>query len=116
MLKLIYKYQRDRPIAVVWKVGPAGVVHGSFTDVELREFPAAESELAITAVEDEGKTRPSRPIRCDVWIVEQMRYPTNQLTDRPTNGHSQLWRCFVTPNKANPYKSRAGHKWLDDFK
>ena len=32
------------------------------------------------------KTRPSRPIRCDVWIVEQMRYPT----DRPTDGHSQL--------------------------
>ena len=32
------------------------------------------------------RTRPSRPIRCDVWIVERMRYPTN----RPTNGHSQL--------------------------
>ena len=26
---------------------------------------------------------PSRPIRCDVWIVEQLRYPTNQPTDRP---------------------------------
>ena len=31
------------------------------------------------------RTRPSGPIRCDVWIVEQMRYPT----DRPTDGHSQ---------------------------
>ena len=29
------------------------------------------------------KTRPSRPIRCDVLIVEQMRYrQTNRLTDR----------------------------------
>ena len=28
-------------------------------------------------------TRPSRPIRCDEWIVERMRY-------RPTDGHSQL--------------------------
>ena len=36
-------------------------------------------------------TRSSRPIRCDVWIVERMRYPTNQQTDR----HSQLQRCFV---------------------
>ena len=27
-------------------------------------------------------TRPSWPIRCDVWIVERMRYrPTNRLTD-----------------------------------
>ena len=32
-------------------------------------------------------TRPSRPIRCDVWIVERMRY---RPTDRPTNGHGQL--------------------------
>ena len=32
-------------------------------------------------------TRPSRPIRCDVWIVERMRY---RQTDRPTDGHSQL--------------------------
>ena len=31
------------------------------------------------------RTWPSGPIRCDVWIVERMRYPT----DRPTNGHSQ---------------------------
>ena len=31
------------------------------------------------------QTRPSRPIRCDVWIVERMRYPTNQLTDQPTD-------------------------------
>ena len=36
------------------------------------------------------QTRPSRPIRCDVWIVKRMRYPTNQPTDRPTDGHSQL--------------------------
>ena len=28
------------------------------------------------------ETRPSRPIRCDVWIVEWMRYrPTNRPTD-----------------------------------
>ena len=33
--------------------------------------------------------RPSRPIKYDVWIVERMRYPTDQptdrLTDRPTD-------------------------------
>ena len=32
--------------------------------------------------EEPEKTRPSRPIRCDVWIVERMRYrPTDQPTD-----------------------------------
>ena len=30
-------------------------------------------------------TRPSRPIRCDVWIVERMRYPTDRPTNRPTD-------------------------------
>ena len=45
------------------------------------------------------QTRPSRPIRCDVWIVERMCYPTDQPTNRPTDGHSQLWRCFVAPKK-----------------
>ena len=30
------------------------------------------------------ETRPSRPIRCDVWIVERMRYPTDQPTDQRT--------------------------------
>ena len=30
-------------------------------------------------------TRPSWTIRCDVWIVKRMRYPTNQPTDRPTD-------------------------------
>ena len=44
--------------------------------------------------------RPSRPIRCDVWIVERMRYPTDRPTDQPTDGHSQLYRCFVAPKKA----------------
>ena len=33
------------------------------------------------------ETRPSRPIRCDVWIVEQIRY---RQTAWPTNRHSQL--------------------------
>ena len=31
------------------------------------------------------KTRPSRSIRCDVWIVKWMRYPTDQPTDQPTD-------------------------------
>merc|ERR1712074_134300 len=32
------------------------------------------------------KTRPSRPIRCDVWIIERMRYrQTNQPTNQPTD-------------------------------
>ena len=31
-------------------------------------------------------TWPSRPIRCDVWIVERMRYqPTNRPSNQPTN-------------------------------
>ena len=34
----------------------------------------------------EEKTRPSRPIRCDVMIVERMRYrQTDRQTDRQTN-------------------------------
>ena len=45
------------------------------------------------------KTRPSRPIRCDVWIVKRMRYPTDkptdQQTDRPTDTAS--YGCFVAP-------------------
>ena len=32
-----------------------------------------------------NKTRPSRPIRCDMWIVERMQYPTNQPTNQPTD-------------------------------
>ena len=31
------------------------------------------------------ETMPSRPLRCDVWIVERMRYrQTDQPTNRPT--------------------------------
>ena len=38
-------------------------------------------------------TRPIRPSRCAVWIVERYR-----STDRPKNGHSQLERCSGAPN------------------
>ena len=46
-----------------------------------------EDEIDGEREEKEGRreTRPSRPIWCDVWIVEQMRYPTNRPTDRPTD-------------------------------
>ena len=44
---------------------------------------------AIDMCHKSKKTRPRRPLRCDVWIVEQMRYPTDQLTDRPTNQWTQ---------------------------
>ena len=37
---------------------------------------------------DKKKTRPSRPIRCDMWIVERMRYPTDRQTDRPMDTSS----------------------------
>ena len=37
------------------------------------------------------KTRLSRPSRYAVWIVKRLRY---QQTNRPSNGHSQLQRCF----------------------
>ena len=36
------------------------------------------------------KTRPSRPIRFDVLIVERMRYPTDRPTNRPTDLRSGL--------------------------
>ena len=32
-----------------------------------------------------NKTRQSRPIRCDVWIVERLRYPTGRPTNQPTD-------------------------------
>ena len=35
--------------------------------------------------ETKEKTRSIRPIRCDMWIVERMRYPTDQQTDQPTD-------------------------------
>ena len=44
------------------------------------------------------RTRPSRPIRCDVCIVERMRY---RQTDQPTDGHIRLLRCFVAPKNLN---------------
>ena len=34
------------------------------------------------------RTRPSRPIRCDVLIVERTRYPTDQPTNRQTDAAS----------------------------
>ena len=37
-------------------------------------------------------TRPSGPIRCKAWIVEEMRY-------RQLCMYSELWRCFVAPKK-----------------
>ena len=47
------------------------------------------STVLITSVHE--VTRPSRPTKCAMWILEQMRYqPTNRQTDRQTNGQSQL--------------------------
>ena len=45
-------------------------------------------------------TRPSRPIRCAVWIVERMHYPTDRPTNRQTDRHSQLQRCVGAPKNA----------------
>ena len=42
------------------------------------------------------KTRPSRPIRCAVWIVERMRY---RPTDQPTDGHSQFISDKTVPRR-----------------
>ena len=55
-----------------------------------RFFPRLEG-MKGGGEEKEGKekaneTRPSRPIRCDVWIVERMRY---RPTDRPTNQRTE---------------------------
>ena len=47
-------------------------------------------------------TRSSRPIRCDVWIVEQMRYPTNRQTDRASDrgalSHLKSWKNGFWPS------------------
>ena len=59
----------------------------------INDLPSASKLKCVIFADDtnlliEGndlETRPSRPIRCDVWIVERMRY---QPTDRPTNRHS----------------------------
>ena len=49
-------------------------------------FGFAVIELSSTMVMTNTSARPSRPIRCDVWIVERMRYrPTDRQTDRPTD-------------------------------
>ena len=51
------------------------------------------------------ETWPSRPIRCDMWIVERMRYPTNRPADRPTDtasyrgALSQLKICGLPETK-----------------
>ena len=65
-----------------------------------RKWPQGRERLERNGRKKEGRkdekrkerkeeTRPSRPIRCDVWIVERMRYPTDQPTDRPTNQRTQ---------------------------
>ena len=53
-----------------------------------REFLCWNSLNSHIALE---KTRPSRPIRCDVWIVERMRdRPTDRLTNLPTDQRTEL--------------------------
>ena len=60
------------------KLGTRDVMEGWGQDYSCRIWP--RSAL---------KTRPSRPIRCAVWIVEQMCYrPTNQRAQP----HLKIWR------------------------
>ena len=40
-------------------------------------------------------TRPSRPIGATFWLSNEC--VTDRQTDKPTDGLSQLWRCFVAP-------------------
>ena len=56
------------------------------------------------------KTRPSRPIRCAVWIVERMRYPTDRQTDRPTDRETvrQTVRKTDTDTQRQTNKDRKG--------
>ena len=44
--------------------------------------------MAREKAKEKVGTRPSRPIRCDVWIVDRMRYPIDQQTDRLTDTNS----------------------------
>ena len=50
--------------------------------------------LTLPRIHGSMKTRPSRPIRCAVWIVERMRYrPTDQPTDQRTQPVIEVrWR------------------------
>ena len=51
-------------------------------------------------------TRPSRPIRCDVWIVERMRYPTDQPTDTASySGASSHLKIFFFSQQIGLSKS-----------
>ena len=52
------------------------------TSVHMARTPLS---VLSTLLSRSYKTRPSRPIRCDMWIVERMRYPTDQQTDQPTD-------------------------------
>ena len=90
---------------VLWTSGSSKLVTQTSNGLFLSTFPAAastsplalhinlrQSQSQIWKESSQEKTlyqltRPSRPIiRCDVWIVEWMRYrPTDQPTDRPTD-------------------------------
>ena len=53
-----------------------------------------------------GETRPSRLIRCDMWIVERMRYrPTNQPTNRPTDTASYRGALSHLITSVNAFKN-----------
>ena len=50
------------------------------------------------------RTRPSRPIWCDVWIVERMHYqPTDRPTNQPTN------RLTNQPTDTAGYRGALSH-------
>ena len=61
----------------------------------------SDARLLCECFDWDGETRPSPPIRCDVWIVERMRYPTDQQTHRPTDITS--YRGALSPLKIHQW-------------
>ena len=50
------------------------------------DLPTDTARCSRVSATKDNQTRPSRPIRCAVWIVERMRYqPTDRPTNRPTD-------------------------------
>ena len=69
-------------ISILWPTNPRPSTNSESEMIRCNEVRCCSGRSATPPI---LKTRQSRPIRCDVWIVERMRYPTNRPTDRPTD-------------------------------
>ena len=60
------------------------------TDGPINQWTNGPMDGHRRGVESFSRRLKGRPIRYNIWIVEQMRYPTDQPTNRPTNGHTVI--------------------------